>query len=391
MPALARKVDLRVVRRGRRRPRGVDINLYHIGNNPEAHGWIVEALRKQPGLVVLHDFVLHHLVSGLTLGRGDAEGYRAAMFRDSGVVGRLLAHGVIDGLVPPLWETRAEEFPLTREILIHAQGLLVHSRYVEQCVRELGFEGPVSVVPMPAWEAPEGLVPASLPAGRRPVVGCFGHLTTTKRVPQLIEAFARLRGEFPEALLLLVGRPADGASFEATLERHGLRGDDVLQLDYVDEPRLWSLMSAADISVNLRWPTMGETSGTAIRSLVLGSPLVVSDIGWFSELPDDAVAKIPVGPDEVDVLTDTLARLCRDAGRRDELGSAGRAYVRRVHDLERVADAYAAALEETAGRDGVRAEVLTEVAKAASEIGLEPTSPELERVGDALSEVGFGD
>ena len=51
-------VDLRVVRRGRRRPRGVDINLYHVGNNPEAHGWIVEALRKQPGLVVLHDFVL---------------------------------------------------------------------------------------------------------------------------------------------------------------------------------------------------------------------------------------------------------------------------------------------------------------------------------------------
>ena len=62
-----------------------------------------------------------------------------------------------------------------------------------------------------------------------------------------------------------------------------------------------------------------------------------------------------------------------------------------MHNLERVADAYAAALEETAGRDGVRAEVLTEVAQAAQEIGLEPTSPELERVGDALSEVGFGD
>jgi hypothetical protein len=62
-----------------------------------------------------------------------------------------------------------------------------------------------------------------------------------------------------------------------------------------------------------------------------------------------------------------------------------------VHDLERVADAYAAALEEAAGRDGVQAEVLTEVANAASEIGLEPTSPELKLVGEALSEVGLGD
>jgi glycosyltransferase involved in cell wall biosynthesis len=391
VPALARKVDLRVARRRRREPKAVDVSLYHIGNNPEAHGWIVEALRKRPGLVVLHDFVLHHLVSGLTLGRGDAEGYRAAMFRDSGVVGRLLAHGVIDGLVPPLWETRAEQFPLTREILAHARGLLVHSRYVEQRVRELGFEGPVSVVPMPAWETPQDLAPAGLAAERRPVIGCFGHVTTTKRVPQLLEAFARLRTEFPDALLLVVGRPAAGVSFAAMLERHGFGGDDVLQLDYVGEPRLWSLMGAADISVNLRWPTMGETSGSAIRSLVLGTPLVVSDIGWFSELPDNAVAKIPAGPEEVDVLTATLARLCRDAGLREELGSAGRAYVRRVHDLERVADAYAAALEEAAGRDGVQAEVLTEVASAASEIGLEPTSPELKPVGEALSEVGLGD
>ena len=70
VPALARKVDLRIARRRRRPGRGVDISLYHVGNNPEAHGWIVEALCEQPGLVVLHDFVLHHLVSGLTLGRG---------------------------------------------------------------------------------------------------------------------------------------------------------------------------------------------------------------------------------------------------------------------------------------------------------------------------------
>jgi glycosyltransferase involved in cell wall biosynthesis len=391
VPALGRKVDLRLARRRRRWPRGVDVALYHIGNDPQAHGWIVEALRKRPGLVVLHDFVLHHLVAGLTLGRGDAEGYRAAMFRDSGLVGRLLAHAVIDGYLPPLWETRAEQFPLTREVLVHAQGLLVHSRYVEQRVRELGFEGQVSVVPMPAWEVPGGLAPAALPAGRRPVIGCFGHLTTTKRIPQLLDAFARLRGEYPEALLLLVGRPAAGASFGAMLERHGLKDEDVLQLDYVDEHRLWSLMADADISVNLRWPTMGETSGTAIRSLVLGRPLVVSDIGWFAELPDDAVEKIPVGPDEVDVLTGTIARLCRDAALRDELGDAGRAYVRREHDLERVADVYVAALEEAAGREAVQAEVLGEVAHAASEVGLEATSPELEPVGKALSEVELGD
>ena len=52
-----------------------DVCLYHVGNDPHEHGWIVEALRRRPGVVVLHEFVLHHLVSGSTLARGDVDGY----------------------------------------------------------------------------------------------------------------------------------------------------------------------------------------------------------------------------------------------------------------------------------------------------------------------------
>jgi hypothetical protein len=61
LPALRERIEVEVVRRGRKRPvRGTDLALYHVGNNPDAHGWIVEALRRRPGIVVLHDFVLHH-------------------------------------------------------------------------------------------------------------------------------------------------------------------------------------------------------------------------------------------------------------------------------------------------------------------------------------------
>ncbi len=64
VPALTRRLDLVVQRRGRERaPRGTDACLYHVGNNPDAHAWIVDALRRRPGVVVLHDFVLHHLVA----------------------------------------------------------------------------------------------------------------------------------------------------------------------------------------------------------------------------------------------------------------------------------------------------------------------------------------
>jgi glycosyltransferase involved in cell wall biosynthesis len=391
LPALEQRVEIAVAQRRRRRPRGVDVSLYHMGNDPEVHGWILEALRREPGPVVLHDFVLHHLVAGLTVGRGDNDAYLDAMFRDSGVVGRLLAHGVVDGLVPPLWETRAERFPLTGEVLDYATGLIVHSRYVRGLCRQKGFSGPIWHVPMPAWPTPTTLPDAGLPA-RRPVVGCFGYLTTTKRIPQLVEAFAALQREFPEALLVLAGRPTPGFVLDPLLEAHRLRRDhDVVELDYVDEFRLWALMAASDICVNLRWPTMGETSGTAIRALVLGRPLVVSDIGWFSELPDDAVAKVAAGPSEVEELTESLLRLGADPQLRERLGASGETHVRREHDLGRVAEAYTTALEESAGLELVRRDVLDQVSRAASDVGLTASSPELARVGKALSEVGLDD
>ena len=56
--------QVEVVRPGRTRPvAGTDVALYHVGNDPDAHGWIVDALARRPGVVVLHDWVLHHLVA----------------------------------------------------------------------------------------------------------------------------------------------------------------------------------------------------------------------------------------------------------------------------------------------------------------------------------------
>ena len=155
VPALRERVDLHVVRRGAPRlPRGTDAALYHVGNNADAHAWIIRALRRNRGIVVLHDFVLHHLIAGLTFARGDTDGYLDAMQRDSGVVGRLIAHGVADGLLPPVWETRPHEFPLVDSVLDHADGVIVHSRFVEDEVRARGFSRPVWRIPMPTWPAP---------------------------------------------------------------------------------------------------------------------------------------------------------------------------------------------------------------------------------------------
>jgi glycosyltransferase involved in cell wall biosynthesis len=380
VPALRRRLDVDVARRGRH-VRG-DVALYHVGNDPQAHGWIVEQLRREPGVVVLHDFVLHHLVAGMTLARKDGRGYLAAMERDAGIAGRLLGLGVVDGCIPPLWEVRPQDFPLCGEVLELASGLIVHSAYVERLARGRGYDGPLWRVPHPAWPLP-GVERERVEGS--PVLGAFGNMNASKRVPQLLDAFARLRESRPDARLLLVGAAAQGLDLGWRISHDGLEGA-VVHEDYVDEERLWALIAGVDAVVSLRSPTMGETSGTVVRALTLGKPLLVSDVGWFSELPDTVALKVAPDEREVERLAAAMERLAEPAVRA-ELGAGARALAETAHDLDRVAELYAAALEELAGGEAVRDAVLHELSAAAADVGIEPSADEAAALGRALDEV----
>ena len=147
-------------------------------------------------------------------------------------------------------------------------------------------------------------------------------------------------------------------------------------------------MAACDAIVSLRSPTMGETSGTAIRALSLGKPLVVSDVGWFSELPGDVALKVPVDEREEEQLTAALEALA-DEGVRKAASASARELVEREHRLDRVAEAYAAALEELAGGGAVEQRVLREVASAAAEVGME--TDDAAGLAARLREVGLGE
>jgi glycosyltransferase involved in cell wall biosynthesis len=332
LPALAERLDVVVARPGRfRRAPKADVALYHVGNDPAEHGWIVEALERRtntaPAVVVLHEFVLHHLVSGITLARGDVEGYCAALEREAGPEGRELGLAVQQGRIEPLWETRAQEFPLAHGVLDAATSLIVHSQYVEGLARDAGYDRPIQRVPMPAWPVPP-IVPEPIEGG--PVFGCFGHVNESKRVPQTLEAFARLG---PAARLLLVG------SWSPRLPAIELP-PNVIRRDYVPEDELWRLLAACDAVVSLRWPTMGETSAAAVRALSVGKPLIVSDVGAFRELPDEVAIKVPVGDGEVEALAQAMGV----AAGNEEMSAAARHLAATEHRLDRTADLYAEAL-----------------------------------------------
>jgi len=332
--------------------------LYQMGNN-ELHQPVWEAARRVPGVLVLHDLVLHHFLLGRTLGRvpRDFEGYREQLAADHGWIGELAAAPARWGFVGSVVQFA---LPARRSLLRTQRGVLVHSVWA---VEELLGDDPelrVRQVPMAVPLPP----PADAAAGRAlrarlgipegaPVLGSFGFQTPMKRTHVAVRALAR--PELAAAHLLVAGEVSPIVDLVGVARKLGV-ADRVHVLGYVEFAELESAIAASDLCLNLRYPTAGETSASLLRILAVGRPAIVNEYAQFRDLPDAAVVKVPLSAStetsdpegEAAAMAGRLAELLAAPEALSRLGEAARAHVAREHDPARAAAAVVAACEELA-------------------------------------------
>jgi glycosyltransferase involved in cell wall biosynthesis len=303
--------------------------IYQLGNNPYHEPMYAEAMR-EPGVVVLHDLVLHHLIVEMTLARGDAPGYVAALEANHGAAGAAWARGRAAGM-----HTEMANFlmPASVEVANRSKSVIVHNRYAADRLRSLGVTTPIHVVPHPYIRETRAFdrdaIRARLGLTGKRVIGFFGFLTSAKRAEVVLEAFSRAND--PSLALLIVGEPAPNIELP--------RGPGIVSTGYVADEDFPTYYAAADRFVNLRYPSAGETSGTLIRALDAGKPVAVSDYAQFAEFPDDCAFKVPLGAGEVERLVEFFTA---------ELPDVSRAQRRWLEDNARVeltVDGYLKALE----------------------------------------------
>lgn len=323
-----------------------DMALYQLGNSP-AHAYIYQRALRESGVIVLHDLVLHHLVAWLTIHHGDTQGYVAAMREAYGDAGARLAEREVSGTEA----LNRFEYPLSERVIRNARGVIAHSRYVADAVKRIAPHVPVAQIPheMPDM-APvtqrNARAQSNLPQNAK-LIGTFGNLGPTKRTTVLFDAFRAVHQQFPDARLLLVGASSPNFDARGLLDLFGLR-DATEIVGHVPFNAFHLYMAAMDVCVNMRYPTAGETSGAVLRAMALAKPVVVSRVGWFAELPDDAVAKIDVDDHEVAQLSATLARLLRDESLRAAMGANARRYVLENCAVQDAARYYAEFLQAVA-------------------------------------------
>ncbi len=349
-PHLRRQLEVRSIDElaGLHRRRPFDAIIYHLGNSP-AHGAIYESLLRVPGVVVLHEWVLHHLkLWHAATRRNDVSRYLREMRARYGAAGERVARQMSRGQLLDA----AFAYPLVEDVVAAAEGLIGHSRYVVDQARALRSSLPAAVVPMgvplpPQIDSKTARESLDLPR-ESPIWASFGHINPYKRMEPALRAFRRFRDIRPAARYVLVGSISPAYDLHALIRRLDL-ADAVHVTGYVPREAFELYVAAADVCLNLRSPTAGETSASLLRLLGAGKPTLVSAIGAFAELPTDVVAHVDVDRAEAALILAYTRLFDRYPQVAAQLGRNARAFVAREHTLDGAAQGYVRFLSQLYG------------------------------------------
>lgn len=159
-----------------------------------------------------------------------------------------------------------------------------------------------------------------------PVVLFFGVWSRYKGIEVLLDAFARVRAELPEARMVLAGAAGADIDVEAVLERARRIGNVDARPGYVPMDEVAALVESARVVAT---PYIrASQSGVAHLAYTFGRPVIASAVGDLPEVVQDEVTGLLVEPGDADGLAMAMLRLLRDAGLAAKLGEAGENSVR---------------------------------------------------------------
>lgn len=287
-----------------------DAVVYQMGNHPGFHGWMLPLMASAPGVVHLHDLVLHHMVAGVLNEEGRLSGidYPIAMEKwYSAAEVKTAALALRTGA--PIWNRDdVLDFPLHQVATKLATEVVVHSRYAADRIVATFPWLPVTVVPQ--------LYPVVAPHRSREqmkTIAVMGGGQMNRRFDWIIQALSALDPVLRHPVTLEIAGEVEPEVRTLLESIAALRNVRLVNHGHVSDDEFWSVFERADLMIALRQPTMGEASAVVSKALQAGLPTIVSDHAWYAELPE-CVKKIEPSEDCPALLAELLRHLALDAG-----------------------------------------------------------------------------
>lgn len=340
-----------------------DLSVYQAGNS-QLHRFIWPYLFRYPGLTVLHETRLHHARGHALLSRHRQAAYRAEFAWNH-------PHGPADAAelaVAGFDGTFFYQWPMVRAVLAASRRVVAHSEGAAEELRADWPEYDIGHVALGEGQA----TPISEDDRRRlrtalgvpeggVMYGIFGGLTEEKRVRQVLAAFATTLVRLPKARLVLSGAADPSLKLDREIDRLGVR-QAVIVAGRLGDDDFDQTIAAADVTLNLRWPSAGEVSGVWLRALAAGRATVIVDLAHYAGIPTldprsmqahtpvpsaatPAVAMAIDIMDEAHSLGLAMWRLGERHDVRGALGHAGRAWWEAHHTMGHMVRDYEAAFD----------------------------------------------
>jgi glycosyltransferase involved in cell wall biosynthesis len=307
-----------------------DAVIYNMGNNILFHKDIYEVSMAHPGIVILHDYVLHHFFAAyyLTFKKSNKD-YVKDMEWNHGTAGRKLAENILSGKAHRIWETDdVWRYPLNRSALDNTLGVITHSNFVKERIKDyykepvlkLNFPTPLDIDFKDSRKARQKL---GIPDDKILML-TFGGVIPNKRIDKVIKVLGENPDLAEKVIYAIIGKEnRNHYNIRPLIEKYGL--NSVRMLGYQPKEVLIDYISACDIGMNLRNPTLGESSWSLIQMLFAGKPAFVTKSGWYDELPDEVVVKIDPENEE-EILSASIKALCSDKGLYSSMGLSAKRF-----------------------------------------------------------------
>lgn len=158
-------------------------------------------------------------------------------------------------------------------------------------------------------------------AERARVIGFVGRLVRDKGIEDLFHAWTRLREEFPDLVLLLVGPFEDGDPLPQAV-RHGLAGDSRVKITKTDWGQAGPVYSAMDI---VGFPSHREGfPNVPLEAAAMGLPVVAARVVGTVDAVLHEKTGLLVEARNAGALAESLARLLREPDLALRLGAQAR-------------------------------------------------------------------
>jgi glycosyltransferase involved in cell wall biosynthesis len=317
--------------------------LYHVGNSA-FHTHMLPLVRAIPGVVVLHDYFLSDMLNYAETFALEPLAFRGGLLRSHG-------YRPLQDLDRGEFQSTVATYPANRAVLDFAMGVLVHSQHAIDLARDHyghNYAQRLARVPF-AHPAVSGVSRTDarsrlgVPADAF-VVCSFGFMAPTKLNRELIEAWrASTLASHPDARLVFVGQKPS-AEYMDEIQAALDASDNISITGFAPAADYADWLAAADVGVQLRTQSRGETSAAVFDCLTHSLALVFNAHGSAAELPAEVGVRLP-DTFAIEELTSALERLLHEPVSRARIAQRGHEYVRREHDPAQAARRYFDSIE----------------------------------------------